>query len=122
MATALTSLLTDRVIRDDVAMTGEVTLRGRVLPVGGIKSKVLAAHRMGLRRIILPKRNEVDIDDIPEEVRDELEFFAVEHMDEVIEAALNGAPTTSYITSEADNLNLGGPSLGPAVAAPRRDG
>jgi ATP-dependent Lon protease len=92
MATALTSLLTNRIIRDDVAMTGEVTLRGRVMPVGGIKDKVLAAHRRGLTRIILPKRNELDLDDLPEEVRKEMEFFPVDHMEEVLAAALTDLP------------------------------
>ncbi|MEN0063153.1 MAG: endopeptidase La [Myxococcota bacterium] len=88
MFTALASLLTGRPVRDDVAMTGEATLRGRVLPVGGIKTKVLAAHRNGLKRIILPKRNEVDVDDIPAEVRESLEIILVENMDEVLSAAL----------------------------------
>ena len=88
MFTALASLLSGRQVRDDVAMTGEATLRGRVLPVGGIKSKVLAAHRHGLKRIILPKRNATDVEDVPEEVRSELEFVFVEHMTEVLRAAL----------------------------------
>ncbi len=88
MFTTLASLLSNRPVRDDTAMTGEATLRGRVLPVGGIKSKVLGAHRLGLKRVILPKANERDIDDVPQEVRDELEFVFVEHMSEVLEAAL----------------------------------
>lgn len=88
MFTALASLLSGRPVRDDVAMTGEATLRGRVLPVGGIKSKVLAAHRQGQRRIILPKRNQLDVEDVPQEVREELEFVFVEHMSEVLQAAL----------------------------------
>src|SRR5204863_2643082 len=74
MATALASLLTGRPVRDSLAMTGEITLRGKVLPIGGLKEKVLAAHRAGIRTVILPKRNEPDIDDIPEEVRRELVF------------------------------------------------
>ena len=86
--TALASLLTRRAVRPDVAMTGEATLRGRVLPVGGIKSKVLAAHRRGLRTIILPKANEGDIDDVPADVRAELTFVLVSHMEEVLDAAL----------------------------------
>ena len=69
MATALVSLLTGRPVRKDVAMTGEITLRGQVLPVGGIKEKVLAASRAGLTTVILPKRNENDLDDVPEAVR-----------------------------------------------------
>lgn len=88
MFTALASLLSGRAVRDDVAMTGEATLRGRVLPVGGIKSKVLAAHRLGLKRIILPSRNAADLEDIPAEVREELDIVLVEEMAEVLAAAL----------------------------------
>jgi len=88
MFTTLASLLSGRAVRDDVAMTGEATLRGRVLPVGGIQSKVLAAHRQGLQRIILPRRNEADLDDIPAEVRAELDLVLVDEMDEVLRAAL----------------------------------
>lgn len=69
-------------------MTGEITLRGRVLPIGGLKEKSLAAHRAGLKILIIPKDNEKDIDEIPESVRSELEFFPVEHMDEVLKHAL----------------------------------
>ena len=71
-------------------MTGEVTLRGLVLPVGGIKEKVLAAHRGGVKRIIMPARNEKDLKDIPQNVKDEIEFFFVKKVDEVLEAALEG--------------------------------
>ncbi len=88
MFTTLASLLSGRPVRDDVAMTGEATLRGRVLPVGGIQSKVLGAHRMGMKRVILPKANQRDVDEIPQEVRDELEILFVEHMSEVLQAAL----------------------------------
>jgi ATP-dependent Lon protease len=90
--TALASLLTSRRVRPDTAMTGECTLRGRVLPVGGIKSKVLAAHRAGITRIVLPKDNERDIDDVPEEVRNELTFILAEDMSQVLEAALEPLP------------------------------
>jgi ATP-dependent Lon protease len=69
-------------------MTGEVTLQGQVLPIGGIKQKVLAAHRHGLKTVILPQANEVDLDDVPEEIRDELSFVPVEHLDQVLERAL----------------------------------
>jgi ATP-dependent Lon protease len=86
--TALTSLLTGRRVRNDTAMTGECTLRGRVLPVGGIKAKVLAAHRAGITRVILPHRNARDIDEVPEEVRSQLEFILAEDMSEVLDAAL----------------------------------
>jgi len=92
MATALASLVTNRLVRSDVAMTGEITLRGRVLPVGGIKEKVLAAHRAGLKTIILPRRNEKDLDDLPEDVRKELTFVLVDNVTEVFNAALMPTP------------------------------
>jgi ATP-dependent Lon protease len=88
MATALASLLTGRKVRDDVGMTGEITLRGQVLPVGGVKEKVLAAHRAGLKIVILPKQNEKDLDDVPDEVRASLEFVLAERVDDVFGAAL----------------------------------
>ena len=88
MATAMISALTKRKVRSDVAMTGEITLRGNVLPIGGLKEKVLAAYREGMRTIILPKENERDIEDIPEVVREKLEFVPVENMDEVLKTAL----------------------------------
>lgn len=88
MFAALVSLLTDRPVRNDVAMTGEVTLRGMVLPVGGIKEKVLAAYRAGIKTIILPKRNEKDLEDVPKDVREKMNFCFVERMDEVIDLAL----------------------------------
>ena len=88
IATALVSLLSGRCVRDDVAMTGEITLRGQVLPVGGIKEKVLAAHRTGVKTVILPQRNEKDLDDVPEEVRQALTFVLVDRVDQVFEAAL----------------------------------
>ena len=88
MATALASLITNRLVKSDVAMTGEITLRGRVLPVGGIKEKVLAAHRAGLKTIILPKRNEKDLDELPEQVRKDLKFVFAEQVTDVFNAAL----------------------------------
>ncbi len=90
MATALVSALTNRPIKKDVGMTGEITLRGRVLPIGGLKEKSLAAHRAGVTKIIIPKDNEKDIDDIPESVRNELQFVLVSHLDQVLEHALAG--------------------------------
>ncbi|WP_110927109.1 endopeptidase La [Bacillus massiliglaciei] len=90
IATALISALTNRPIRKEVGMTGEITLRGRVLPIGGLKEKSLAAHRAGLTKIIIPKDNEKDIDDIPESVRLQLQFVPVSHVDEVLEQALAG--------------------------------
>ncbi len=92
MATALVSLVSGRCVRPDVGMTGEITLRGQVLPVGGIKEKVLAAHRYGLKTIILPRRNEADLEDIPEEVRKTMKFVFVEEIREVLDAALEPPP------------------------------
>jgi ATP-dependent Lon protease len=88
MATAIVSAMSGRAVRSDVAMTGEATLRGRVLPIGGVKEKVLGAHRAGITTIVLPKDNEADIEDIPEEVRSTLTFHAVETLDQVFEIAL----------------------------------
>src|SRR5690606_33797961 len=92
MMTALVSLLTHIKVRHDVAMTGEITLRGRVLPVGGIKEKVLAAHRAGIKRIILPERNRVDLEEVPKEIIESLEFIFVSRMDQVLEYALESTP------------------------------
>jgi ATP-dependent Lon protease len=88
IATALVSEMSDRPVRRDVAMTGEITLRGRVLPIGGLKEKVLGAHRAGIKVIVLPKENEADIEDIPEEVRSQLSFHPVETLEEVLKIAL----------------------------------
>jgi ATP-dependent Lon protease len=88
MATALASLLTGRPVKDNLAMTGEITLRGRVLPIGGLKEKVLAAHRAGIHTVILPKRNEADLDEIPAELRAEMRFVPVERVEEVLAEAL----------------------------------
>lgn len=88
MTTALTSLLTGVPVREDVAMTGEITLRGQVLPVGGIKDKALAAMRSGVTTFILPRRNEVDLDDLPKEVRDHMTFVLADTMDEALAAAM----------------------------------
>ncbi|HYG69157.1 MAG TPA: endopeptidase La, partial [Anaeromyxobacteraceae bacterium] len=90
--TALVSLLTGIRVRSDVAMTGEITLRGLVLPVGGVKEKVLAAHRAGIRRVIIPARCEKDLVDVPEQARKELDFVFAAHMDEVLAAALEENP------------------------------
>ena len=91
MATALVSAMTRRPVHKDVAMTGEITLRGKVLPVGAIRDKVLAAHRAGSKRIIIPRDNDNDLLDVPEDVRRDLEFVFVENVDEVLEAALHEA-------------------------------
>ena len=88
MATALVSLISKRPVRSDVGMTGEITLRGQVLPVGGIKEKVLAAHRSGLKTVVLPKRNKADLEDLPKEVLKEIEFKFVDVVDQVLKVAL----------------------------------
>ena len=113
MFTALTSLLTGRRVRPDTAMTGECTLRGRVLPVGGIKEKVLAAHRAGITRVILPSKNRRDIDDVPESARLQLEVIFADDMGQVLDAALEplSAPTLgqgthpTLLTSDMPNQN-----------------
>jgi len=92
IATALTSLLTGRPVRHDIAMTGEITLRGKVLPVGGIKDKVLGARRAGIHTVILPKRNEKDLEDVPEAIRQSMRFIFVDSIDQVIEHALEPLP------------------------------
>lgn len=92
MFTALVSLLTGIRVRHDVAMTGEISLRGRVLPIGGLKEKTLAAHRAGVKRVIVPERNRADLEEVPREVRDELEFVYVNRLEEVLVAALESEP------------------------------
>jgi ATP-dependent Lon protease len=92
MVTALASLLTGRKVRQDVAMTGEITLRGKVMPIGGLKEKVLAARRAGITTVILPQRNEKDLEDVPPKVREEMQFRFVEFIDEVLEHGLEATP------------------------------
>jgi ATP-dependent Lon protease len=92
MATAIASLLTGRPVRRDLAMTGEITLRGRVLPIGGLKSKLLAAHLAGVKTVLIPKRNEKDLVEVPEEIRSQLRLVPVETMDQVLAEALIDAP------------------------------
>jgi ATP-dependent Lon protease len=101
IVTALASLATRRPVRGDLAMTGEITLRGKVLPVGGIKEKVLAAHRAGIRSIILPARNERDVEDVPEDLRRQLSFIFVDDADEVLRHALAAAVAVAPVRSGA---------------------
>ncbi len=101
MATALASLFTGRRVKPDVAMTGEITLRGRVLPVGGIKEKVLAADRAGIKTVILPKKNEADLEDVPEEVRQRMKFIFVEWVSEVLDAALEPSQPKKKTTKKS---------------------
>ncbi len=100
MVTALVSLLSGRPVDSEVGMTGEVTLQGQVLPIGGLKLKVLAAHRTGLKKVILPKLNEVDLEDIPEKVREEMEFVLAEDMDDVLEHALVSTEDTEALADD----------------------
>jgi ATP-dependent Lon protease len=92
MATALVSLVCGLPVGADVGMTGEITLRGQILPVGGIKEKVLAAHRTRLKKVILPARNEADLEELPEEVREEINFVFAETVDDVLRAAIDSFP------------------------------
>jgi ATP-dependent Lon protease len=111
MATALVSALTKNPVRSEVAMTGEITLRGKVLPIGGVKEKLLAAHRAGMKTIILPRENEKDLTEIPQNIQDQFSIHFVETMDEVLKVALESpvqvleeAPTDidKYKTIESD--------------------
>ncbi len=117
IAASLASLLTGRPVRNDVAMTGEITLRGKVLPVGGIKEKVLAARRAGITTVILPRRNESDLEDIPPEVRSEMETIFVDTVDEVLKHALRDAPSALALEAlhAAETLF---PAEPPLAAAP----
>ena len=105
MFTALVSLLTGIRVRHDVAMTGEISLRGRVLPIGGLKEKVLAAHRAGIKRIVLPERNVADLEEVPAEVKNDLEFISVSKMEQVLEAALEEKPTPKAEPAVAPSTN-----------------
>jgi ATP-dependent Lon protease len=122
MATAIVSALTGIPVRKDVAMTGEITLRGRVLPIGGLKSKILAAHLSGARMVILPRKNEKDLRDIPEEIRKQIKLVLVDNMDQVLEAALRRKPmplqTGSAGPSGKDAERDGRGAHAPAVVRP----
>ena len=112
MASALASLLTKTPLRGDVAMTGEITLRGKVLPIGGVKEKVLAAHRLGIRTIILPRDNEKDLADVPEDIQKTLEFRLVDTMDEVLQIAMDRGEPHGEVDKEY-NKDLGKETPGP---------
>jgi ATP-dependent Lon protease len=92
MATAMVSALTGIPVRKDLAMTGEITLRGRVLPIGGLKSKILAAHLAGAKMVMLPQKNEKDLRDIPEEIRKQMKLVLVDSMEQVLATALRRKP------------------------------
>jgi ATP-dependent Lon protease len=117
MATAMVSAFTGIPVRKDVAMTGEITLRGRVLPIGGLKSKILAAHLSGARVVILPKKNEKDLRDIPEEIRKSMKLVLVESMDQVLEAALRRRPKP-IATAPKSGPETGGTKETPPVRRP----
>jgi MoxR-like ATPase len=118
--TAMASILTGRPARDDIAMTGEITLRGRVLPIGGIKEKVLGAHRAGIRRVLLPTRNEADLDDIPADLRSEMELVLVDSIDEVLREALTKAPASPRQRSRSNGAAAPPGRERVVVAAPAR--
>jgi ATP-dependent Lon protease len=99
MATALVSALSGRKVRRDVAMTGEITLRGRVLPIGGLKQKVMAAHRAGIRTVLFPEKNLKDLEEIPEDVRGAMELVPVDRMEQVVERALLERPAAGDIAN-----------------------
>ena len=129
--TAMASILTGRPVRDDIAMTGEITLRGRVLPIGGIKEKVLGAHRAGLRRVLIPSHNEADLDDIPAHLRKQMQFVMLESIDQVLREALvsrksaamnggNGARPIAVGRAEGSSRERQAPPSRPGVKAKRR--
>src|SRR5690606_13097638 len=103
MASAIVSAFTQRPVRRDVAMTGEVTLRGRVLAIGGLKAKTIAAHRAGIKTVLLPKDNAKDIPELPERIREDLNLVTVEHLDEVISAALLESTAEPVTLAEEDS-------------------
>ncbi len=119
MATALASLVTGRPVRSDVGMTGEITLRGLVLPIGGLKEKVLAAHRAGLKTVIHPRRNEKDLDDVPEEVRRELTFVSVDRVEDVLAVAFEKLPSNGARRTAVRRRRRAAQAAGRKAGAPR---
>ena len=101
MATAITSALTGRRVRREVAMTGEITLRGRVLPIGGLKEKLLAAHRAGIKTFVFPAKNQKDLVDVPKEILDDLELVPVSEIGQVFDIALQPGPKITPAQIEA---------------------
>ncbi|MBT8338931.1 MAG: endopeptidase La, partial [Desulfatitalea sp.] len=118
MCTSVVSALTKRPTRREVAMTGEITLRGRVLPIGGLKEKILAAHRGGIKKVIIPKENEKDLKDIPETISKQLEIVLVEHMDEVLPHALVLGKGESLFANQDVHFNMGAGKTNPDKHAP----
>ena len=102
MCTAMVSVLTDICVRSDVAMTGEITLRGQVLPIGGVKEKLLAAHRGGIKKVVIPKENERDLADVPENIKSDMEIYPVSWIDEVFQYALEDIPRPNSSPSSRD--------------------
>jgi len=119
MCLAMTSALTGRPVSREVCMTGEITLRGRVLPVGGLREKILAAHRQGIRKFLLPKKNHKDLAEIPEDVLREMTFIWVDEMDDVVDAALLPAPARAGRKRKGLGVRVQKPRRVPAVAAKR---
>ena len=117
MATAMVSAFTGIPVRKDVAMTGEITLRGRVLPIGGLKSKILAAHLSGARMVIMPRKNEKDLRDIPDEIRKQIKIVLADSMDQVLEAALRRRPKPLATTAKPEP-GSGGPRGHESVRPP----
>jgi ATP-dependent Lon protease len=106
MGVSLASALTRRPVHRDIAMTGEITLRGRVLPIGGLKEKILAAHRAGISKVLMPKENEKDLKDIPAAVSRQVEIVPVEHMDEVLFHALLPSSTDEDAAVEDAKMSV----------------
>ena len=98
----MVSVLTDICVRSDVAMTGEITLRGQVLPIGGVKEKLLAAHRGGIKKVVIPKENERDLADVPENIKSDMEIYQVSWIDEVFQYALEDIPRPNSSPSSRD--------------------
>jgi ATP-dependent Lon protease len=115
MATALVSLISGKKVKPHIGMTGEITLRGQVLPIGGVKEKVLAAHRNGLKTVILPKHNEQDIDDVPDEIKQSMKFVFAETVDDVLASALE----SNHKAAPKKNRAAGKPSRNAKKSAPR---